>query len=96
MGHSEFLFSMPVLCNDGWVSLLVYGEKKQIAFTVALSYPAGRHEYFLEEANGCNKQGSIDKANYDSFHQICQSCSYYLIYQNSMDVSISQGIWSAK
>lgn len=67
----------------------MHGEKKQITFTVALSYAAGRQEYFLEEANGCNKQGNIDKANHDSFHQICQSCSYYLIYQNVMDVSIS-------
>lgn len=67
----------------------MYGEKNQITFTVALSYAAGRQEYFLEEANGCNKQGNIDKANHDGFHQICQSCSYFLTYQNSMDVPIS-------
>lgn len=67
----------------------MYGEKKQITFTVTLSYAAGRQEYFLEEANGCNKQENIDKANHDSFHWICQSCSYYQIYQNSMEVSIS-------
>lgn len=67
----------------------MYDEKKQITFTVTLSYAAGRQEYCLEEANGRNKQENIDKANHDSFHRICQSCSYYLIYQNSMEVSIS-------
>lgn len=58
--------------------------KKPRFFTLALSYAAGRWEYFLEIENGCNKQGNIDEANHDGFHQICRSCIYCLIYQNSM------------